>query len=50
MFPSAYCQGIRGEFIELEYTPSTVDVDTLVTEYSKRIEEQNNGRSHTHVL
>jgi len=24
VFPSAYCQVIRGEFIELEYTPSTV--------------------------
>ena len=50
MFFSAYCEGIRGEFIDVEYSISTVDVDTLVTEYSKRVEEQDNGTSYTHVL
>ncbi len=50
MFTSAYCQGIRGEFIDLEYTQSAVNVDTLITEYSKRVEEQDNGTSYTHIL
>ena len=50
MFPSAYCQGIRGEFIDPGYTPSAVNVDTLITEYSKRVEKQVNGRSYSHIL
>jgi hypothetical protein len=50
MFPSAYWQSIRGEFIELEYTPSIVNVDTLVIGYSKRVEEQDNDASCTHIL
>ena len=50
MFPDAYCQGIRGEFIQLEYTPSAVNVDAVAKEHSKRVEEQDNRRSYSHIL
>jgi hypothetical protein len=50
MFPGAYGQVIRGEFIEIEYTLSVVNVYTLITGYSIRVEEQVSGTSCTHVL
>ena len=50
MFPCAYCQVIRGEFIQLKYTRSTVNVDIVVTEHSKRVEEQDDSTSYSHIL